>query len=141
MKVLYTAIATATTTGGVDGRALSNDGALDVNLARPQELGGPGGGTNPEQLFAAGYAACFIGFMKVVGARDKIAVPANVTVTANVGLGPRDDGEGFGLTVTLNVSLPGLDAATAQDLVARTHKTCPYSHAVKGNINVETQIV
>lgn len=139
MKVLYTA--NVTSTGGRDGRATSDDGILDVKLAPPKELGGAGGATNPEQLFAAGYTACFIGAMKFVGGRDKIAVPANVSVTANVGIGQRDDGEGFGLTVKLNVSLPGLDAATAQDLVTRAHKVCPYSHATKGNISVETVIV
>lgn len=139
MKVLYTA--TVTSTGGRDGRATSDDGLLDVKLAPPKELGGAGGATNPEQLFAAGYTACFIGAMKFVGGRDKIAVPAAVAVTANVGIGPREDGEGFGLTVTLNVSLPGLDAAAAQDLVDRAHKVCPYSHATRGNISVETVIV
>lgn len=138
MKVLYTAHATAT--GGRDGRAVSDDGLLDVKLAPPKELGGAGGATNPEQLFAAGYAACFIGALKFVGGRDKIAVPAAVSVTSNVGIGPRDDGEGFGLTVTLNVNLPGLDRATAEELVTRAHKVCPYSHATKGNITVETVI-
>jgi len=138
MKVLYTA--NVTSTGGRDGRATSDDGLLDVKLAPPKELGGAGGATNPEQLFAAGYTACFIGAMKFVGGRDKIAVPANVSVTANVSIGPRED-EGFGLAVKLNVSLPGLDAATAQDLVTRAHKVCPYSHATKGNISVETVIV
>ncbi|MFV3074415.1 organic hydroperoxide resistance protein [Niveispirillum fermenti] len=139
MKVLYTA--TATATGGRDGRAVSDDGLLDVALAAPKALGGAGGATNPEQLFAAGYAACFIGALKFVGGRDKIAVPATVSVTSNVGIGPRDDGEGFGLTVTLNVSLPGLDRAAAEDLTARAHKVCPYSHATKGNITVDTVIV
>jgi Ohr subfamily peroxiredoxin len=138
MKVLYTA--NVTSTGGRDGRATSDDGLLDVKLAPPKELGGVGGATNPEQLFAAGYTACFIGAMKFVGGRDKIAVPANVSVTANVSIGPRED-EGFGLAVKLNVSLPGLDRAVAEDLVARAHKVCPYSHATKGNISVETVIV
>lgn len=138
MKVLYTA--NVTSTGGRDGRATSDDGILDVKLAPPKELGGAGGATNPEQLFAAGYTACFIGAMKFVGGRDKIAVPANVSVTANVSIGPRED-EGFGLAVKLNVSLPGLDKAAAEDLVARAHKVCPYSHATKGNISVETVIV
>ncbi|MDG5496398.1 organic hydroperoxide resistance protein [Niveispirillum sp. BGYR6] len=139
MKILYTA--TAKATGGRDGRATSDDGLLDVALAAPKALGGAGGATNPEQLFAAGYSACFIGALKFVGGRDKIAVPADVSVTANVGIGPRDDGEGFGLDVTLNVSLPGLDAAVANDLVARAHKVCPYSHATRGNINVTTKLV
>lgn len=138
MKVLYTA--NVTSTGGRDGRATSDDGLLDVKLAPPKELGGGGGATNPEQLFAAGYTACFIGAMKFVGGRDKIAVPADVSVTANVSIGPRED-EGFGLAVKLNVSLPGLDKAVAEDLVARAHKVCPYSHATKGNISVETVIV
>ena len=139
MKTLYTANVTAT--GGRDGRATSDDAILDVALAAPKALGGAGGATNPEQLFAAGYAACFIGAMKFVGGRDKIAVPADVSVTSNVSIGARDDGEGFGLAVTLNVSLPGLDRATAEDLTARAHKVCPYSHATKGNITVTTVIV
>ena len=139
IKALYTA--TATTTGGRDGRAVSSDGVLNVKLSTPRELGGAGGeATNPEQLFAAGYSACFIGAMKFVGGRDKITVPADATVTAQVGIGPRDDGEGFGLAVDLTVSLPGLDKAAAEDLVARAHKVCPYSHATKGNIAVNTVI-
>lgn len=138
MKIAYTANAKAT--GGRDGRATSDDGLLDVALATPKALGGAGGATNPEQLFAAGYSACFIGALKFVGNRDKIAVPAGVEVAASVGIGPRDDGEGFGLAVTLTVTLPGVDAAVAQDLVARAHKVCPYSHATKGNITVETRI-
>ena len=138
MKVLYSTKATAT--GGRDGKAVSDDGILSVTLAAPKELGGQGGATNPEQLFAAGYSACFIGAMKFVGNRDKIAVPQDVSVTAKVGIGPRDDGEGFGITVDLTVSLPGLDKAAAEDLVARAHKVCPYSHATKGNIPVSTTI-
>ncbi|MBK3775631.1 Ohr family peroxiredoxin [Azospirillum brasilense] len=138
MKILYTTKATAT--GGRDGKAETDDGLLSVALAAPKELGGKGGATNPEQLFAAGYSACFLGAMKFVGNRDKIAVPADVTVTAQVGIGPRDDGEGFGIAVDLAVSLPGLDKAAAEDLVARAHKVCPYSHATKGNITVNTAI-
>ncbi len=138
MKVLYSTKATAT--GGRDGKAVSDDGILSVTLAAPKELGGQGGATNPEQLFAAGYSACFIGAMKFVGNRDKIAVPQDVSVAAKVGIGPRDDGEGFGITVDLTVSLPGLDKAAAEDLVARAHKVCPYSHATKGNIPVSTTI-
>lgn len=138
MKIAYTANAKAT--GGRDGRATSDDGLLDVALATPKALGGAGGATNPEQLFAAGYSACFIGALKFVGNRDKIAVPAGVEVATSVGIGQRDDGEGFGLAVTLTVTLPGVDAAVAQDLVARAHKVCPYSHATKGNITVETLI-
>ncbi|AWU98103.1 MULTISPECIES: organic hydroperoxide resistance protein [Azospirillum] len=138
MKVLYTTKATAT--GGRDGKAESDDGLLSVNLAAPKELGGQGGATNPEQLFAAGYSACFIGAIKFVGNRDKIAVPKDVSVTAKVAIGARDDGEGFGLSVDFTVSLPGLDKAVAEDLVARAHKVCPYSHATKGNIPVTTTI-
>ncbi|MGQ9369366.1 organic hydroperoxide resistance protein [Azospirillum sp. ST 5-10] len=138
MKILYTAKATAT--GGRDGRASSDDGLLDVALAAPKELGGKGGATNPEQLFAAGYSACFIGALKFVGQRDKIAVPADVSVAAQVGIGPRDDGEGFGLAVDLTVSLPGVEPAVAEDLVARAHRVCPYSHATRGNVTVTTAI-
>lgn len=138
MKVLY--VANATTTGGRDGHTASDDGLLDLKLAPPKELGGPGGATNPEQLFAAGYSACFLSAMKFVGGRDKIAVPADAAVTANVSIGPRAD-EGFGLAVKLNVSLPGVDKAVVEDLVVRTHRVCPYSHATKGNINVETVVL
>jgi lipoyl-dependent peroxiredoxin len=136
MKVLYSTRATAT--GGRDGKAVTDDGLLAVNLAAPKELGGAGGATNPEQLFAAGYAACFLGAMKFVGNRDKIAVPADVSVTAQIGIGPRDDGAGFGITAALTVHLPGVEAATADDLIARAHVVCPYSHATRGNITVTT---
>jgi Ohr subfamily peroxiredoxin len=138
MKTLYTTKATAT--GGRDGKASTDDGLLSVKLATPRELGGQGGATNPEQLFAAGYSACFIGALKFVGNRDKIAVPADVSVTAQVGIGARDDGEGFGIAVALTVSLPGVEPAVAEDLVARAHKVCPYSHATRGNIPVTTAI-
>ena len=139
MPILYTTKASAT--GGRAGHVASEDGVLDVTLTVPKELGGDGArGTNPEQLFATGYSACFLGAMKFVGNRDKIAIPADVTVTAQVGIGPRDDGEGFGIAVDLTVSLPGLDKAAAEDLVARAHKVCPYSHATKGNIAVNTAI-
>ena len=134
MQVLYTANATAT--GGRDGRATSNDNQLSVKLTTPKELGGAGGeGTNPEQLFAAGYSACFIGAMKFVGANEKIAVPADVSVNGLVGIGPNGKG-GFGITVALNVSLPGLDRAVAQDLINKTHEVCLYSNATRGNVDV-----
>ncbi|CAO3350776.1 organic hydroperoxide resistance protein [Azospirillum sp. 11R-A] len=138
MKTLYSTKVTAT--GGRDGKAVSEDGLLSVALAAPKELGGQGGATNPEQLFAAGYSACFIGAIKFVGNRDKIAVPADLTVNATVGIGARDDGEGFGLTVDFVVSLPGMDKAAAEDLLARAHKVCPYSHATRGNIPVTTTV-
>jgi len=134
MQVLYTANATAT--GGRDGRATSNDGHLDVKLTTPKELGGAGGdGTNPEQLFAAGYSACFIGAMKFVASTAKIALPAEVSVNGLVGIGPNGKG-GFGITVALNVSLPGMDKAAAQDLINKAHEVCPYSNATRGNVEV-----
>jgi len=134
MQVLYTANATAT--GGRDGRATSNDGHLDVKLTTPKELGGAGGdGTNPEQLFAAGYSACFIGAMKFVASTAKIALPAEVSVNGLVGIGPNGK-DGFGITVALNVSLPGMDKAAAQDLINKAHEVCPYSNATRGNVEV-----
>jgi Ohr subfamily peroxiredoxin len=131
-KVLYTAV--ATTTGGRDGRSTTNDGLLDVRLAPPKELGGPGGATNPEQLFAAGYSACFIGAMKHVAALQKVAVPADTSITASVGIGPIP--QGFGINAKLLVSLPGMDKAVAQKLVDTAHQVCPYSNATRGNIDV-----
>lgn len=134
VDVKYTTKATAT--GGRDGSARSEDGVLDVKLSTPKELGGAGGdGTNPEQLFAAGYSACFIGALKAVGAGMKIKVPADVTVTATVGIGPRSEG-GFGITADLLVNLPGLDREEAQKLVDAAHQVCPYSNATRGNVNV-----
>lgn len=134
VDVKYTTKATAT--GGRDGSARSEDGVLAVKLSTPKELGGAGGdGTNPEQLFAAGYSACFIGALKAVGAGMKIKVPADVTVTATVGIGPRSEG-GFGITADLLVSLPGLERDVAQQLVDAAHQVCPYSNATRGNVNV-----
>src|SRR4051812_39519675 len=130
---VYTAHARAT--GGREGTAASNDGRLDVKLSTPKELGGAGGdGTNPEQLFAAGYAACFIGALKFVGGRDKVAVPADASIESSVGIGPIPNG--FGIEVTLKVSLPGVDADVADRLIAAAHVVCPYSNATRGNINV-----
>jgi Ohr subfamily peroxiredoxin len=133
MNILYTA--SATSTGGRDGRSISSDKALDVQLSTPKELGGAGdAGTNPEQLFAAGYSACFIGALKFVGAKEKIAVPADVSVTAQVGIGPIPTG--FALDVELTISLPGLERAVAEDLVEKAHQVCPYSNATRGNVDV-----
>ena len=133
MNILYTA--SATSTGGRDGRSISSDKALDVQLSTPKELGGAGSaGTNPEQLFAAGYSACFIGALKFVGAKEKIAVPADVSVTAQVGIGPIPTG--FALDVELTISLPGLERAVAEDLVEKAHRVCPYSNATRGNVDV-----
>ena len=126
----------ATATGGRDGTAKSQDGKLAVNLSSPKELGGAGGdGTNPEQLFAAGYAACFIGALKVAGQQLKLKVPGDVSVTAQVGIGPRSDG-GFGITADLEVSLPGLEREDAQKLVDAAHQICPYSNATRNNVDV-----
>jgi osmotically inducible protein OsmC len=137
-KVLYTA--TATATGGRTGSARSSDGALSVNLSTPRELGGAGGeGTNPEQLFAAGYSACFIGAMKAVAPSLKIKVPDDVSITSEVGIGPI--AEGFGIQVDMCISLPGLERHTAETLVAAAHKVCPYSNATRGNICVTLTIV
>jgi osmotically inducible protein OsmC len=139
VNVLYRTAARAT--GGRDGRAATLDGALDVTLATPKELGGGGGaGNNPEQLFAAGYAACFIGAMKFVASQGGPKVPADATVTADVGIGPRAEG-GFGLDIALEVSLPGLDRAAAEDLVAKAHQVCPYSNATRGNVDVRLTVV
>lgn len=137
-NVLYRANARAT--GGRDGRAITDDGRLDVRLTTPTELGGAGGeGTNPEQLFAAGYSACFLGAIKIVGARDKIRVPADVSVQGTVGIGVIPNG--FGIEVDLKISLPGMDPAEAQTLIDRAHIVCPYSNATRGNIDVRLSLV
>jgi len=126
----------ATATGGRDGQARSEDGRFEVKLSTPKELGGAGGdGTNPEQLFAAGYSACFIGALKVAGQQLKIRVPADVTVTASVGIGPRSEG-GFGITAELLVDLPGVERGEAEQLVAAAHQICPYSNATRNNVDV-----
>lgn len=139
VNVVYTTEARAT--GGRDGRSIVKDGALDVKLGVPKEMGGNGVGNNPEQLFAAGYAACFLGAMKYVASQDKtFSVPADAAVTATVGIGPRSDG-GFGITAALAVSLPGVDADTAKVLFEKTHHICPYSNATRGNLVVETTLV
>lgn len=140
MKVLYTTQGFAT--GGRDGAAASADGRLSVKLSTPKELGGAGGdGTNPEQLFAAGYSACFLGALKVVAGKAKVQLPPETKVTATVGIGPRDDGKGFGLDVALAVEAPGLDKATAEQLVEQAHVVCPYSEATRGNLNVRLSVV
>lgn len=135
MNILYETQATAI--GGRAGSAASEDGALRVHLAMPKALGGPGGeGTNPEQLFAAGYAACFLSAIKFVAAQEKAIIPADANVTATVGIGARDDGPGFGLEVALAVDLPGLDRDSAERIVEAAHQACPYSNATRGNIDV-----
>jgi lipoyl-dependent peroxiredoxin len=136
-KVLYTARATAH--GGRDGKVATNDGKLEVVVAPPAEMGGTGNGTNPEQLFAAGYAACFQSALLVVARRARQDT-AGSTVTAAVGIGPINGGAGYGLQVELEVSLPGVDRAIAEELVAKAHEVCPYSNATRGNIKVDLTV-
>ena len=137
-KVLYTA--TATATGGRTGTAESSTGALKLDLSTPTALGGTGGlGTNPEEMFAAGYSACFIGAMKAVGAGQKIKVPDDVSITSEVGIGPIPGG--FGIQVAMRITLPGMARDAAEALVAAAHKVCPYSNATRGNIDVTLTVV
>ncbi|AND69924.1 MULTISPECIES: organic hydroperoxide resistance protein [Dyella] len=137
-NVLYRAHAKAT--GGRDGRAVSSDNVLDIKLTTPKELGGAGGdGTNPEQLFAAGYSACFIGALKFVAGQQKIALPASTSIEGSVGIGPIPTG--FGIEVELKISIPGLDRAVVEDLVQKAHVVCPYSNATRGNIDVTLTVV
>jgi len=133
VNVRYTASAVSTGEGR-NGHVRSSDGLLELDLTTPTEMGGQGGATNPEQLFAAGYAACFHSAMKGVARQEKVALGES-TVSADVGIGPRDEG-GFGLTVALHVAVAGLDQADADKLVAAAHQVCPYSNATRGNIDV-----
>lgn len=131
---------TATARGGRDGSARSEDGKVDVKLSTPKELGGAGGdGANPEQLFACGYAACFLGAMKAAAAQLKLRVPPETTVTATIGIGPRSEG-GFGITAELRINLPGIDKADAQKIVNSAHQICPYSNATRNNVDVKLTI-
>lgn len=132
--------AQATSTGGREGHSRSSDGVLDVNLSVPKDMGGPGtaGSTNPEQLFAAGYSACYLGALRFVAGKEKITISNDAAVTATVGIGQIPGG--FGLEVALHVSLPGIERDKAQDLVEKAHKVCPYSNATRGNIEVTTTI-
>jgi osmotically inducible protein OsmC len=132
-KVLYTA--RAHTTGGRDGESRTDDGRLDVKLSSP---GMGGSGTNPEQLFAAGYSACFIGALKAVAGKMKVALPSDLAIDAEVDLGPIAGG--YGIAARLNVSLPGLDRTAAQQLLEAAHKVCPYSNATRGNIDVQIKL-
>ncbi|MEO6624554.1 MAG: organic hydroperoxide resistance protein [Burkholderiaceae bacterium] len=136
-KVVYKA--RAKSTGGRDGTTRSSDGLLDVKLAVPREMGGAGGGVNPEQLFAAGYSACFIGAMKFVAGAQKVALPADTSISATVGIGQIP--AGFGIQVQLEVSVPGMDHAAAQAIVDKAHQVCPYSNATRGNIEVTITLV
>jgi Ohr subfamily peroxiredoxin len=133
INAVYTAHAKAT--GGREGTGVTDDGKLNVKLSTPKELGGAGGeGTNPEQLFAIGYAACFIGALKFVGGKQKIAVPADTSIESSVGIGPTPNG--FGIEAKLRISLPGIAPEVADQLIADAHQVCPYSNATRGNINV-----
>jgi lipoyl-dependent peroxiredoxin len=137
-KVLYRAHAKVT--GGRDGHAVSSDNVLDVKLTTPRELGGAGGaGTNPEQLFAAGYSACFIGALKFVAGREKITLPADTAIEGNVGIGAIPTG--FGIEVELKISIPGVPRAQAEELVKKAHLVCPYSNATRNNIDVKLTVV
>ena len=140
MNVLYRTQATAT--GGRTGSASTADGAFSVKLVTPKELGGPGGeGNNPEQLFAAGYSACFLSAIKFVAGKKQVKVADDSTVTAKVGIGPRDDGQGFGLDVALDISLPGIDRETAQAIVDQAHIVCPYSNATRNGLDVRLTLL
>jgi len=137
-KILYTAQATAT--GGRDGRAVSSDGELDVKLTTPTALGGAGdAGTNPEQLFAAGYSACFLGALKLVASREKLSLPADTQITGAVGIGAIPTG--FGIQAALQIRVPGLPREQVQALVEKAHIVCPYSNATRGNIDVTLTVV
>ena len=136
-KVMYTAH--THTTGGRDGKAVSNDGLLNVDLAAPKAMGGAGTATNPEQLFAAGYSACFLGALKHVASMQKQKIPDDASIDASVDIGPIP--QGFGIAVKLAITLPGIDRETAKNLVDTAHQICPYSNATRGNIDVEISIV
>ncbi|MGL6019751.1 MAG: organic hydroperoxide resistance protein [Gibbsiella quercinecans] len=136
-KIVYQAHAKAT--GGRDGRATSSDGVLDVKLGVPKEMGGAGGAvTNPEQLFAAGYSACFLGALKFVAAKEKVKIPADAAIEATVGIGEIPNG--FGIEVQLDITLPGVERSVAEALVKKAHEVCPYSNATRGNIDVTLNV-
>jgi len=140
-KALYTAHATST--GGRTGTTESSDGKIRMQLSTPKALGGDDGpGTNPEQLFASGYSACFIGALKAVAARQKISLPANVSIKADVSIGPMAGKPGaFGIAVAMAITVPGVEKATAESLVKAAHEVCPYSNATRGNVDVALTVV
>ena len=139
VNVLYKTSVTAN--GGRDGRATADDGSFELTLTTPKELGGAGGtGRNPEQLFAAGYSACFIGAMKVVASQGGPKISPETRVTAIVGIGPRSEG-GFGLEIELKIALPGMARADAEDLIAKAHQICPYSNATRNNVDVKLTLI
>ncbi|MGZ3722340.1 MAG: organic hydroperoxide resistance protein [Bdellovibrionales bacterium] len=137
-KVLYRGVAKAT--GGRDGKATTSDGGVSVNLTTPKELGGGGGaGTNPEQLFALGYSACFIGAMKFVAMQQKIKLPDDTNIEGHVGIGQIPGG--FGIEVELKINVPGMDKAQVRAIVDKAHQVCPYSNATRGNVEVTLSVV
>ena len=142
MQILYTAHGTSVGGRG-GGTAKTSDGQLDIKLAHPKEMGGNGDGLNPEQLFAVGYSSCYLGAIKFVASKQTppVKLAPESSVTAHIGIGPRDDGGGFGIEAVLDVNLPGVDKAVAQDIATQAHVVCPYSHATKGNIKLTTNIV
>ncbi|RUO29250.1 organic hydroperoxide resistance protein [Aliidiomarina sedimenti] len=136
-ETVYTA--KVTSKGGRTGESASDDGRLKVSLSTPKEMGGDGGqGTNPEQLFAAGYSACFMGAMKAVSSKVGVKVPDDTSIDAEVKFGPIE--QGFGIAVEMNISLPGVDKADAEKLVETAHQVCPYSNATRGNIEVKLNV-
>ena len=138
-KALYHAHGHAT--GGRTGEGATDDNRLSVKLSTPKELGGDSGpGTNPEQLFSIGYSACFLGAMKFVAAKEKITLSPETKVAADIGIGPRDDGAGFGITAALTITAPGLEKAVAEDLVQKAHIVCPYSNAIHKTIDVKLTV-
>ncbi len=139
MAILYTAHASAT--GGRTGHAVSDNGVLDVALTTPKELGGDGAtGTNPEQLFAAGYSACFLGALKFVAGKEKLKLSEDTKVYADVGIGPRADGGGFEIEVKISAEIPGVERELAEKLVAAAHIVCPYSHAMRTSTEVQASV-
>ncbi|MBR0556393.1 organic hydroperoxide resistance protein [Ciceribacter sp. L1K23] len=140
MPILYTAHGHAT--GGRSGNGASDNGVLDVTLTTPKELGGDGAtGTNPEQLFAVGYSACFLGALKFVAGKEKVKIPEDAKVHADVGIGPRDDGQGFGIEVKISVEIPGLERELVERLAAAAHIVCPYSHAMRTSTEVPVTVL
>lgn len=139
MKIMYTT--RATSTGGRSGHGKTEDGVLDVTLTTPKELGGDGArGTNPEQLFAVGYSACFLGALKAVARKESVTIPEDATVTATVNFRDRPDGLGFWISAALEVSVPGLDKAQVEDLVEKAHVVCPYSEVSRNGFEVATTV-
>ncbi len=139
-KTLYHAHGHAT--GGRTGEGATDDDRLSVKLSTPKELGGDGGpGTNPEQLFSIGYSACFLGALKVVAGKEHVKLAPETKVEADIGIGPRDDGTGFGITAALTISVPGVEKSVAEDLVQKAHIVCPYSNAIHKTIDVKLTVV